>query len=150
MHGKVTWILVADGQHATVYRHDGPGKGLLTVPEVGGSRAGLKAHDIMSDKPGRDRGFAGASGSAGMTPRSDPHEAEEQRFTEHVAGQLDAAAAAKKFERLILVAPPRTLGILRHALAAPTKKLVNAELDKDLTKSGIPDLAKHLEPHLAV
>jgi protein required for attachment to host cells len=150
MHAKVTWILVADGQHAAVYRNDGPGKGLQAVPGLGGQRTGARSHDMMSDKPGRDQGFAGASGSSGMTPRSDPHETAERHFTEGVARQLDAAATDRKYERLILVAPPRTLGILRQALAAPTLKLVSAELDKDLTKSPVTDLAKHLEAHLAV
>jgi protein required for attachment to host cells len=85
-----------------------------------------------------------------MAPRQDPHELEEQRFTEHVAAEINGAARMKKFERLILAAPPRTLGILRHALDAHARSLVSAELDKDLTKSTIPDLIEHLAPHLAV
>lgn len=150
MRAKVTWVVVADGQKATVYRHDGPGKGLQAVDGIGGTRAGPRTHDIMTDKPGRDRGFAGASGSSSMTPRHDPHEVEEQHFIEHVAEQVNKAAAGKQFEHLILAAPPKALGHLRHALSEAASKLVVAALDKDLTKSPIPDLAKHLEAHLAV
>ena len=32
MRGKITWVVVADGQHATVYHNDGPGKGLEIIP----------------------------------------------------------------------------------------------------------------------
>lgn len=150
MHGKVTWVLVADGQRATVYYNDGPGKGLQVVPELSEQRIGHSTHEMMTDKPGRMKASSGATGSSGMTPRSDPHEAEEQKFVEHLAGELNLAAIAKRFDRLILAAPPRALGYLRGALSAATTKLVLAELHKDLTKNSTADLVKHLEPHMAV
>jgi protein required for attachment to host cells len=105
---------------------------------------------MMSDKPGRMQGFAGASGAASMTARTDPHEQEEARFTEHLAGEINHAALEKQFDRLILAAPPRTLGILRKALSSHAAERVIAELDKDLTKNGPADLAVHLQDHLAV
>lgn len=150
MRGKVTWVVVADGQRATVFHNDGPGKGLQVVDGLGGHRSGPRTHDMMSDKSGRTQGFAGASGGAAMTARVDPHEQEEARFTEHLAGEINHAALEKKFDRLILAAPPRTLGILRKALSEHASTRVIAELDKDLTKASPADLAGHIESHLAV
>lgn len=150
MRGKITWVVVADGQRAAVFHNDGPGKGLQAVEGLGGARSGARSHDMVSDKPGRMQGFAGASGAASMTARTDPHELEEARFTEHLAGEINQAALEKRFDRLILAAPPRTLGILRQALSRHATERVVAELDKDLTKSDPADLAGHLEKHLAV
>ena len=150
MHGKITWIVVADGQRASVFHNDGPGKGLQTVDGLGGARSGARSHDITSDKSGRMQGFAGASGGAAMGARTDPHELEEARFTEHLAGEINQAALEKRFDRLILAAPARTLGILRKTLSSHATERVIAELDKDLTKSKPADLANHLETFLAV
>jgi protein required for attachment to host cells len=95
------------------------------------------------------QGFGG-SGAAPMTTRTDPHELEEQRFTESLAGDVNRAALAKQFDRLILAAPPRTLGILRKSLSSHATERVIAELDKDLTKSSRDDLAAHMDGHIVV
>jgi protein required for attachment to host cells len=150
MRGTITWVVVADGQRAAVFHNDGPGKGLQVIDGLGGHRHGARSHDMMSDKPGRMQGFAGASGATAMTARTDPHELAEARFTEHLADEINHAALEKRFDRLILAAPPRTLGILRKALSSHAAERVIAELDKDLTKSGPADLASHLQNHLAV
>ena len=150
MHAKVTWVVVADGQRATVYHNDGPNKGLLVVDGLGGHRDGPRSHDLVSDKPGRMKGFAGAKGGASMTARTDPHEQEEARFTEHLAGEINHAALGKQFDRLILAAPPRTLGILRKSLSSHATERVIAELDKDLTKSSSAELAAHMDGHMVV
>ena len=150
MHKKITWILVADGERASFFHNDGPGKGLQPIFELGERRHGPDTHDMMSDKQGTMRGGPGSSGTATLLPRNDPHEHEEKRFVEHLAKELDQAAQAKRFDRLIIAAPPRALGNLRKALSPSTAKLVSAEYDKDLTRSTPADIAAHLEDHLAV
>jgi protein required for attachment to host cells len=147
MRGKVTWIVVADGQRATVYHNDGPGKGLEIIPGLGGHQEVPRSNEIISDAQGRMQGY-GASGAAPMTSRTDPHELEEQRFTESLADEVNRAALAKQFDRLILAAPPRTLGILRKSLSSHATERVIAELDKDLTKSSRADLASHVDGHI--
>jgi protein required for attachment to host cells len=149
MHGKITWILVADGERAAFFHNEGPGKGLQPISELGERRHGPDTHDMVSDKQGSMHGGPGTSGSAALLPRNDPHEAEEKRFVEHLAKELDQAAQAKRFDRLIIVAPPHALGNIRKALSAATAKLVTAEYHKDLTKNTSAEIAAHLEDHLA-
>jgi len=149
MRAKITWIVVADGQRATVYHNDGPNKGLEIIPGLGGHQYTPPSHDMISDAPGRMQGFGG-SGAAPMTARTDPHELEEERFTERLADTVNRAALEKQFDRLILAAPPRTLGILRKALSTHATERVIAELDKDLTKASRTDLAAQLDGHIAV
>jgi protein required for attachment to host cells len=149
MRGKITWIVVADGQRATVYHHDGPSKGLEIIPGLGGHQEVSRSSEIISDAQGRMQGYGG-SGAAPMTARTDPHELEEARFTERVADAVNRAALEKQFDRLILAAPPRTLGILRKALSGHAAQRVIAELDKDLTRTSRSDLAAQLDRHIAV
>jgi protein required for attachment to host cells len=149
MRGKVTWVVVADGQRATVYHNDGPGKGLEIIAGMGGHQEVPRSNEIISDAQGRMKGF-GAGGAAPMTSRTDPHELEEQRFTESLASDVNRAALEKQFDRLILAAPPRTLGILRKSLSSHATERVIAELDKDLTKASRDDLAAQVDGHIMV
>jgi protein required for attachment to host cells len=149
MRGKVTWLVVADGQRATVYHNSGPGKGLEIIPGLGGHQEVPRNNEITSDASGRNRG-PGTSGAAPMDGGSNPHELEERRFTEGVAAEVNRAALDKQFDRLILAAPPRTLGILRKSLSSHASDRVIAELDKDLTKASRDDLAAQVDGHIAV
>jgi len=149
MRGKVTWLVVADGQRATVYHNSGPGKGLEILEGLGGYQDVPKNSDIISDAPGRNRA-AGVRGAAPMDAGADPHELEERRFTEGLADEVNRAALQKQFDRLILAAPPRTLGILRKSLSSHATDRVVAELSKDLTKASRADLAAQVDEHIAV
>lgn len=85
-----------------------------------------------------------------MEPTSDAHRLAKQAFAKEVAGFLERQAQKKKFDRLIILAPPQALGDLRVALSDPVRALVTAELAKDLTPLPNEDLAKHLSDVLAV
>jgi protein required for attachment to host cells len=143
MQKKVTWILVADGARARVLMNDGVGKGLQ--PTVGGEMAhALPAtRDMGTDRPGRTQ-QRGTSGRHALQPHVDWHRFEKEKFSKEIALLLDAAAERGAFHRLVLVAPPRTLGDLRAALGTKAHALIHAEIDKDLTHVTIQDLPDHL------
>jgi protein required for attachment to host cells len=141
----MTWILVGDGKRARIFRNEGAGKGLK--PVAGGEFL-TELHpnrDLVSDKPGRVQESA-TTGRHAVEPRVDYHRLEKEKFAQGLAKVLDQAAVAGSFTRLVLVAPPRTLGDLRAALAPRTQALVVGEIDKDLTHER-PD---QIETHLAV
>lgn len=138
-----TWILIADGARAHVVARARPGAGLKVVPgsDIRHDHAPTRA--LGSDRPGRSRESVGGSRHA-LAPRVDWHRQQKEEFARAVARKLDADAARGRFERLVLVAPPETLGGIRAALKAATLKRVTAEITKDLTHVPIPDLADHL------
>lgn len=150
LHGTVTWVVAADGERALFFHNDGIGKGLQPIPELIERHSVPDTHEIMSDRAGNRSGGPGSAGSGATLPRNDPHEFAEKRFIEHLAKELNQAALAKKFDRLIVAAPPRALGNLRKALSKQAAALVVAEYDKDFTKSTAPNLAEHVKDHLAV
>jgi protein required for attachment to host cells len=47
-------------------------------------------------------------------------------------------------DKLVLVAPPKALGILRKHLAPATRAVVIGEVAKDLVKFPIPEIEKYL------
>jgi|SoimicmetaTmtLAA_FD_contig_41_3465936_length_906_multi_2_in_0_out_0_2 protein required for attachment to host cells len=149
MQKKVTWILVADGARARVLMNDGVGKGLQ--PTVNGemSHALPLTRDMGTDRPGRVQ-QRGTSGRHAIQPHVDWHRFEKEKFSKEMATLLDAAAERGAFHRLILVAPPRTLGDLRAALGTKARALIHAEIDKDLTHVTIQDLPDHLTDVVAL
>jgi|SRR5574338_838548 protein required for attachment to host cells len=150
MKKTVTYILVADGARARLYANHGVGKGLQPVSGAT-HRADLHHHDreILADKPGRSYNSVGQRRSA-MEPQTEWHRFEKHKFAREMAKVLDSAAAGKAFDRLILVAPPATLGDLRTELGDATRKMVTAELPKDLTRHAEQELPQHLGGVLAL
>ena len=144
MKKRNLWIVVADGAQARIYVNEGVGKGLVPVPNGEFASPNLKGREIVSDRPGRsfDRG---GQGRHAMESEVDPKRHEELSFARDVAAAVDARAKRNEFDRLVLVAPPRMLGDLRSVLSKTTLELVEAEIDKDLTKAKPQDLVKHLE-----
>lgn len=143
MRPAVTWVLVADGARASIFVHDGPGSGLRPVHDhefAASTRAPNRA--ATSDRPGRTFDSAGAGRHA--YAETDWREAEKQRFAKMMAEELCRGAERKAFDRLVLVAPPQTLGDLRVALDKNTARLVAAEINKDLTHLDANQLPEHL------
>lgn len=144
-----TWILIADGARARILSNDGPGKGLSEPMnhELAASHAPSRSYG--TDKPGRGFASFGKSRHA-KAPRIDFHTFEKQRFARDVAAMLDAAEAKGAFDRLVLVAPAKTLGELRRVLGAASLDKVTAELGKDLTHVPVHDLEQHLDKVMVV
>lgn len=149
MKKTVTWILVADGARARILKNEGPGKGLQAAVEEEFHRPVPKASEIGADRPGRSRDSTGGARHALDNP-VDWHRFEKEKFAKEIAKILDQANNAGAFDRLILVAPPKTLGDLRGALGAGTRKRITGELDKDLTQLTLGELPEHLAGLLPV
>jgi protein required for attachment to host cells len=61
-----------------------------------------------------------------------------------VASALEHMVRTEMVKAIVIVAPPRTLAELRHALHADVKSRIVAEIGKDLTKLPIGEIEKHL------
>lgn len=144
-----TWILVADAGRARIFANHGVGKGLSEVTEGEQVNPLPKTREIGSDKPGRSFDSAG-EGRHAMAPRVDWHEQAKEEFARDLANWLKAAHQANAFDRLILAAPPKTLGDLRAHLDPQVAKQVRAEIDKDLTNHSQDQLEEQIGKVLAV
>jgi len=140
-----TWVLIADGARARILDHAGPGAPLEPVLEEAGSKSRLPTRELGSDKPGRTQESIGDGNRHAMAPRVDWHAFEKHLFAKEVAKILDQGAQDNAFDRLVLVAPPKTLGELRSLLGKATQARVSAEINKDLTGVPLHDLPVHLD-----
>lgn len=140
-----TWVLVADGAKARILERIGVNAPLTPASDqcLSEAEARTPTRDIGTDRPGRVQESANAARHA-MEPRVDWHRYAKEQFAKSVAGALEEAALKKKYEALILVAPPQALGDLRSAMGQHAKALVAGEIAKDLTNLPDHELPSHL------
>jgi protein required for attachment to host cells len=136
------WVVVCDGAKALILENAGDIKfpNLKTLEVLG--HEDLRTHEIGSDQPGRTNASVGTIRSA--MEQTDWHDQAEKAFLTQLAQRLDAAISAGKTKSLIVVAPPRALGMLRPAYSHALKGAVRAEVDKDLVKMPVHEIEKRL------
>ena len=144
MKKTVTWVLIADGAQARVLENTGPGKGLKQVEGLDWAIDPLQAQDIVSDRPGRSHSSVG-SGRSAMEPKTDPVAHRETEFVKSVAATLERRQQNGAFDRLVIAAAPDALGDIRKAISPSVRKVIVAELNKDLTNTPTAQLDQHLD-----
>jgi len=136
------WVVVCDGKKALVFENVGDTKCLnLRTREVY-EQPDEKTHELGTDAPGRS--INSINGRRSAVEQTDWHDQEEQRFLQRLAGHLDAEVNAGNAKSLIVVAPPRALGVLRQAYSANLRNALRAEIDKDFVRMPVHEIEKHL------
>jgi len=136
------WVVVCDGKKALVLNNVGDAKfpNLKTLEVF--EQKDLATHERGSGPPGRAFSSAGSGRSA--VSQTDWHDQSEHAFLTQLAKHLDASISAGKVKSLIVVAPPRALGMLRPAYSHALKGALRAEVDKDLVMMPVSEIEKHL------
>ncbi len=135
-------VLVGDGARALFFRNAGTPENLKLVVEDVFEYENPATRDQGADQPGRTFASVGARRSA--VEQTDWHQIAEDRFAEEVATALYRGAQQGRYQRLVIVAPPKTLGVLRKALHKTVADKVVAELPKDLTSHPVQDIERLL------
>lgn len=146
-----TWIMVAHDAGARVFENDGPGKGLQLIEEIDHPEGRERDQDINADRPGRSfRKNSADPRRAAMSRSEGPRERVVSDFARAMAEKLKQGRVENQYERLVLVAPPRFLGLLRSSLDGPTAQLLVGSLNKDLASSKQAELIEHLGEVIAI
>lgn len=130
-----TLVVVADGARARFFMANEDGKGFISArtADMVAPESRSRSRDLKSDKPGR--GYSSSRGGMrhALEPPHDYHKLEKHRFTADLVEALDEACGKREFDRLVLVAPRRSLGELRSLLPVRVQSRVTREVPKDLT-----------------
>lgn len=139
-----TWILVADGARARILANDGPGQGLVALADHVYAADHAATHDLVTDRQSRTHASMGERRSA-IEPETDPHRDLKARFARHLADVLERGLTDAAYRRLIVIAPPVTLGDLRKSFAERVRAVVVHEIAHDLTKVPNSEIPAHLQ-----
>lgn len=137
-------VLIGDGKRARFLRNTGTALRVQLVTELALEQENPPTHEQGTDRPGRY--LRGDRVSRSAVEQTDWHQLAEDRFAVRLADELYRMGHAHQFEHLIVVAPPKVLGILRSAFHPEVTARIVAEVPKDLTHHPEREIADLLVP----
>lgn len=138
-----TWVAVCDGRKALLLENKGSAEYPKLETREHFEHKSAATHLQGSSAPGR--AFSSAGGRRGSVEQSDFHDQDEKAFLRKFAECIEAHARNHEIKSLVLVAPARALGMIRPVLAANTRQVLTAELDRDYVKMPLYEIEERLK-----
>jgi len=133
-------VLVGDGQKALFLRNKGNALRVHLVVEQILERHNPPTREQGTDRPGRATTSLGVARSA--MEEVDWHHLAKERFAHELAEALYRHAHANRFEKLVIIAPPKILGDLRRAFHGEVIDRIAAEIPKELTSHPVAEIER--------
>jgi len=140
---KKIWILVANQAEAQIYAAEKLAGSLMLVDTLANNDGSAHARDLVADGPGSVHDRMGASRHS-MEPHTGVKEGERQRFVKEMVGRLKVAYSRGDFDRLVLLAAPAVLGVLRKTLSKALENTVVLEISKDVVGQEVGKIHQQL------
>ena len=132
-------VLVTDGRKTLFFRNHGDENQIDLRTEDFDEREDAKDREMKTDAPGAIGQSAGYSGRV-TYEETDFHQLEEDRWAVAAAEEVNRRVLQNDFEALAIVAPPKTLGLIRKKLHKEAERRVVCEIPKEMTGRPIPDI----------
>lgn len=141
-----SWVLIADGEKALFLRNDGD----ELDPDLNVVRIEKQENPPTSEQAANRRGRVQQSLGEGRSAYDDTdwHEFEKDRFAREVANVLYRKAHDGSYDRLVVVAGPHVLGVLRDELHSEVSNKIIAEIPKTLTGHPIDKIEKMVKDEM--
>jgi protein required for attachment to host cells len=136
------WVVVCDGAKALILENTGDRKFPNLRAKETRQHEDPPTREVGSDAPGRAVQSVGTMRSA--VEQTDWHRQNEDRFLSKLAHDLDRAVAEGKVKSLLLVAPPRALGVLRQHYTPRLHDVLRAEIERDYVKLPVHEIEQRL------
>jgi protein required for attachment to host cells len=143
------WILVAHESGARIFSRLNPAADLELLEVIDHPIGRAKEQEMKSDRPGREEGWGPSAARYSFGKHVSATDKNAIDFAHDLAARLDKERDLNTFDRLILVAGPRFLGMLRQALPEQTAQRIVKTLDQNLGNIGDREIPKHLAPLLS-
>jgi protein required for attachment to host cells len=132
-------VLVADGKKVLFLRNHGDQNQIDLRTEAHDYREDRKDSEIKTDAPGAIGQSAGYSGRVAYE-ETDFHQQEEDLWVKDAAEELKKRALRNDFDSLVIVAPPKALGVLRKELHKEVERRILFTINKEMTDRPITDI----------
>lgn len=138
---EITWIVACNRAGARIFKKQY--RDIELVHNIDYPLGRERNRALQNDKPSLSRGkFGGSSATHRLTGGKDPHEELAAAFSKTVAAYLKNALTKKEFEKLVIVAEPHFLGLVKLALDKKTKATVSQWITKDLVRFSVFNVKK--------
>ena len=139
-----TLVLVADGRKLLLLRNHGDEAHVDLRTEAHDEQESRKDGDIKTDQAGQSAGPAGTGMPGGTMGETDFAQQAEDRWAADAGALLSKRALANDFDKLVVIAAPKTLGVLRKHYHKEVESRLLGELAKEMTDRPIADIEKML------
>ena len=136
-----TWIIAADASRARILQVTDRAQQLEEVEDLLNPEGRVHDRELISDAHPRFSGVGGGPGSDREETSATEHATE--LFAKRVGDYLDKARTQHRYDELVVVAPPKFLGLLRKKLGKEVEKLVVDEVPKDLSWFNARELERY-------
>lgn len=143
---SATWVLVADSSRGRLYSVPQKGKTWSFVKEYTHPASRVSEGGLTTDQPGRAHGSAGGGPRSSMESKTSPKDVEFEHFAHELAEALHDGHGQQAYSRIVLVAPPHFLGLLRNTINHTVSKLIDVTVDKDYLHFSDQDIRERLDP----
>lgn len=140
-----TWVLVADSSRGRLFSVPAKDAQWVLVKEYVHPASRLTDGGLTTDQAGRTHGFGVTGARSAMESKTSPKEVEFQQFAHELGQVLHDGHGQQAYSRLVLVAPPHFLGLLRKTINPTVSKLIGATIDRDYMHLSDADMHKHLD-----
>jgi len=137
------WVLVAESSRAKLYSAENRPASLVEIGDFVHPESRLHDGDLVADQSGSDGGSVG-QGRHVLDNKTNPRDTEKTEFAKTLVHRLEAARNETAFNRLVLIAPPSFLGLLRDNLSDEVMELVTEQIDKNLVQQSANVIRDHL------
>ena len=144
MKKPVEWFLVMNETRARLVQGL-PAHGVAAAAELVIRTEHRNLRDVMADKPGRSFSSGSAGRRSAMESGTDPLLQDRMEFLRQTFALIEAHRRASSFDRLVIVAGPRMLGLLRAEMPSSLQRVISREIARNLaglTESALPDALK--------
>lgn len=145
-----TWILVANTTSALLWKSRGSGSDLEIEQKFEHPEGRLKNLDLVSDAGGRTITPEGRGSRPTTEWGTSPREVEIEKFARKIVHALSSGLLEKKFDRLLVAAPPDFMGKIREVLDTKLKEKLVTTVVRDYTTLSAKDLREKLSGVLLV
>lgn len=135
-----TCIVVADNSRARIFSSFANFSEFNEEKDFVHDAAHLSNQELVGDAAGRSVDQRGS-----LDPATSPRERESELFAKSLSKKLKELHNREHYKNLVLVAPPKFLGLLRGELHSSLDKLVTKSIDKELTLCGVDELIEYLK-----
>ncbi|MFL6648583.1 MAG: host attachment protein [Sulfurifustaceae bacterium] len=148
-----TWIVAADDSRARVLQAEGRDTKLVEIEDLVNPAGRQQDHEMQTDAEPRFSGHGGVGKPGTAQTGGTASDRETQGAVEHsvavfardIGRYLEKARVDHRYDKLVLVAPPKFLGALRKELGKEVEKLVVDELPKDVSGYKLHDLQGYFD-----
>lgn len=148
---NITWILTANAGRARFFSQASASSALEEINDMLNAQVNLQTAETESDRIGQRaasksiHSVGAPTQPSGYQPNPSPAEHQTEVFARDIADYLLRGYQDRHFQKLMLVASPQFLGVIRKLLHPDLISSVTLEINKDYTHLDKKELLEHLD-----